>query len=122
MVAPIRILGEKVRWISSSANMIPDSGALNAAESPAEAPAVIRQFSSSLFFPAFFANAWLPAAPIWMDGPSLPRETPKKDVRIPARYRTISTVCHFIFIPNRTIPSTCGIPLPFAYGSSFTSR
>ncbi len=41
-VAPIRIAGEKLRCTPSKANIMPDSGALNAADRPAAAPAVTR--------------------------------------------------------------------------------
>ena len=38
----MRMAGEKLRWMPSSANIMPDSGALNAADRPAAAPAVTR--------------------------------------------------------------------------------
>ena len=94
------------------ANMHPAIGALNAAASPAAAPAVIIYFTSSggLFniLPIYFADA----PPIWIDGPSLPRENPIRFPSPPPKTFDKSVGTSSILNFPRISPRICGIPLP----------
>jgi len=83
--------GEKLLWTSSRAKITPARGALKAAESPAEA--TLERKSRSSTFPRFCSTAIpLPAtAPIWTEGPSLPRERPRAMASPPPRNFAAST-------------------------------
>ncbi len=71
-------LGLKLRCTSSKANNTPASGALKAAARPAQAPQVMRYFSS-VTVAALSCAAPLPQhAPRRIEGPSRPRDRPPK--------------------------------------------
>ena len=116
-MADMRTRGEKLLWTSSRAKITPARGALKAAESPADAP--LDRKSRSSTFPRFWRTAIpLPAAaPIWTDGPSLPREKPRAMASPPPRNFAASTFHQDMDTWPRSSPSTWGMPLPLAIGS-----
>ena len=115
------MLTEKPLWISSNANIIPASGAWNAAASPALAPHVIRYFSSVFPLSSSRETPCPVIAPSWMDGPSLPSDSPPRRQRKPPRNFAGRTRFHFSLSFPWISPSTWGMPLPDIMGSHLTS-
>ena len=112
-----RTAPEKLRWSSSKANIMPASGALKAAASPALAPLVMRYRSSMRVRPSMRERPCPATAPIWMEGPSRPSESPAPMPMAPARIFTQRMRSHFIFMRPRMTPFTCGMPEPPAMGA-----
>ena len=112
-----RTAPEKLRWSSSKANIMPASGALKAAASPALAPLVMRYRSSMRVRPSVRERPCPATAAIWMEGPSRPSESPAPMPMAPARIFTQRMRSHFIFMRPRMTPFTCGMPEPPAMGA-----
>ena len=112
-------LVEKFLWTSSKANIIPASGALNAADNPAAAPQVNKKRSSVLIRLKNFETAFPIIAPNWILGPSRPNERPPTIHNVPAIIFANKTLYQHWSICPWTSASTCGIPDPEMYGSYF---
>ena len=99
----------------------PEIGAEKAAERPAAAPAVKYNFSSVLLFPNFSDSHLALLAPNWIEGPSLPKESPTNEAIAPPTI--LETVTLKLFWLNAPIssPWTCGIPLPPESGAHLSN-
>lgn len=113
--------GENERCTSSSEKTMPDSGAENAAERPAAAPAVVRQLSSSPPFLEIPLTACPAHAPICTQGPSRPSDSPNSAPSSPPRKRTTRIDHQRIFKTSESTPSVWGMPEPDAIGSQVMS-
>ena len=101
-----RISGEKCLCTSSNEKRTPAIGALNAAESPALAPHVIRSFSSVFTRFVSLENPFAAMAPSWMLGPSRPRDSPQpRPINPPASLAT-RTLHQFSSTSPMISPST----------------
>ena len=116
-MAGARTTPEKLRCSSSRANMTPAKGALKAAAKPALAPAVRRYRSSMRNRPRFRLMPWAVTAPIWIDGPSRPRDNPKPMPTMPPTSFTHKMRSQRRRITPKMTPLTWGMPLPPALGS-----
>ena len=109
------------RLISSMANTMPASGALNAAAIPAAEPARIKP--RSLRSPRSRATCSMIVAPTCTVGPSRPTEAPHispstvKPI-LPAASRSESNRRRAERCPNCRAAIACGMPLPCAPGNS----
>ena len=115
-------MAEKFLCTSSSANMTPASGALNAADRPADAPQVIRKCSSSRNRFSFLAMPLPAMPPSWMEGPSLPRDKPPTMHRNPPIIFPRITRYQLGRIYPAISASTCGMPEPEIIGSHLSSQ
>ena len=117
--AAIAMRGSKRRNNSSSTNMAPASGALNAVARPAPAPAATSALLSSQLHLKTWARKCATLAPICTLGPSRPRASPEPMASTPptnfAGIRTIDLGCCRRIC--RTA-STSGMPLPDARGAN----
>ena len=119
MHAAAHIFESKRRWVSSTANSTPASGAANAPVMPAAIPADTtgrgrRKVSFSIPAPM--------PAPSCTAGPSAPTGTPAKNESAVPTSVDRQSLCHTPSVSPRASASEDGTPLPRPSGKSFVQK
>mmetsp|Transcript_78159 Transcript_78159/g.253671 ORF Transcript_78159/g.253671 Transcript_78159/m.253671 type:complete len:288 (+) Transcript_78159:1558-2421(+) len=111
---------------SSATNSTPPSGAPNAVETPAAAPAHAKSCSGSALLPGSRnartrrARAWAQQTPMWISGPSLPSDSPAPTVSESPRVLMSKQAPEKDWGKSKpdTAAFTSGMPLPRAAGQN----
>ena len=114
--------GRKSLCNSSRTNISPANGALNAAASPAPAPAETRVSLSCIERRGERPIKLPMAPPICTDGPSLPSVNPVPIATAPAKNFTNNNGISLRVVNRFNTSSKFGIPLPLALGAYFLTR